>query len=165
MYHTHIADINQQGKGLAGGIVVVDDLETHDPARERVYLAQTMLDFAGGNGIPTGLNRRRGELPADTLLAGETYRLRFMNLTLAGSGLWYRFVSDRVLGGAEIYRLCWPRLPRIQLTRVHGAPAGDTALEGLDWAGWQQEACESHPSDERHDYPFSFVSLVRAARD
>jgi FtsP/CotA-like multicopper oxidase with cupredoxin domain len=95
MYHTHIADINQQGKGLAGGIVVVDDLETHDPARERVYLAQTMLDFAGGNGIPTGLNRRRGELPADTLLAGETYRLRFMNLTLAGSGLWYRFVSDR----------------------------------------------------------------------
>lgn len=67
-----------------------------------------------------------------------------------------------VIGGAEIYRLCWPRLSRIELTRVHGEPDGDTVLEGLDWTGWQQEACEPHPADERHHYPFSFVSLVRA---
>lgn len=95
MYHTHMADINQQGKGLAGGIVVVDDLEAYDPSHERVYMAQTALDMRARNVVPKAMNRRRGELPVDTVRAGETYRLRFMNLTLEGAGLRYRFVSDR----------------------------------------------------------------------
>ncbi|MCA9761790.1 MAG: multicopper oxidase domain-containing protein [Gemmatimonadetes bacterium] len=95
MYHTHIADINQQGKGLAGGIVVVDDLDAYDASHERVYLAQTALDVTAENAVPKAVNRRRGELPVDTVRAGETYRLRFMNLTLEGAGLEYRFVSDR----------------------------------------------------------------------
>ena len=69
-----------------------------------------------------------------------------------------------VIGGAEIYRLCWPRLSRIELTRVHGQPPGETVLDGLDWAGWREVACEAFPADARHDYPFSFVSLVRADR-
>jgi FtsP/CotA-like multicopper oxidase with cupredoxin domain len=94
MYHTHMADINQQGKGLAGGIVVVDDLAGYDPSRERVYMAQTALDIMARNVVPRAMNRRRGELPVDTVQAGETYRLRFMNLTLEGAGLQYRFVSD-----------------------------------------------------------------------
>jgi FtsP/CotA-like multicopper oxidase with cupredoxin domain len=96
MYHTHVSDINQQGKGLAGAIVVVDDPETYDAAHERVYLAHTVAR-ANSEGFQTQtvLNRVRRELPADTMQAGERYRLRFMNLTLAGGGLQFRFASDR----------------------------------------------------------------------
>jgi FtsP/CotA-like multicopper oxidase with cupredoxin domain len=116
MYHTHVADINQQGKGLAGGIVVVDELATYDASHERVFMAQTALDITARNAIPTAMNRERGELPADTVLAGETYRLRFMNLTLAGAGLSYRFVSDR--GGVD-----WTTV----------------AKDGFELPPWQQE--------------------------
>ncbi len=121
MYHTHISDINQQGKGLAGGIVVVDDLERHDPSHERVYMAQTMLDVPGGFRIPTLVNRTSRELPVDTVQAGEVYRLRFMNLTLAGAGMWYRFVSDR---GA------------VDWTTV--------AKDGFDLPTWQRERSPDH---------------------
>lgn len=96
MYHTHMADINQQGKGLAGPIVVVDDPDRHDATHERVLLAQTLLRFGPqGPQLPTVLHGRDGEHPVDTVHAGETYRLRFMNLTLAVRNLRFGFVSDR----------------------------------------------------------------------
>jgi dihydrofolate reductase len=68
-----------------------------------------------------------------------------------------------VIGGAEVYRQCWPRLSRIELTRVHAAPAGDTRLDGVDWSGWQESAVEHHPADERNEYDYSFVTLTRVA--
>ena len=69
-----------------------------------------------------------------------------------------------VIGGAEVYARALPLADRIELTRVHGQPPGETVLDGLDWAGWREVACEAFPADARHDYPFSFVSLVRADR-
>jgi dihydrofolate reductase len=67
-----------------------------------------------------------------------------------------------VIGGAEIYALCWPLLSRIELTRVHGHPQGDTFLNDLDWSGWRVETQERHAADERNDYDYSFVTLARA---
>lgn len=67
-----------------------------------------------------------------------------------------------VIGGAEIYRQCWPRLARIELTRVHAAPQGDTRLEGVDWSGWRPVSMERHPADERNEYDYSFVTLTPA---
>jgi dihydrofolate reductase len=67
-----------------------------------------------------------------------------------------------VIGGAEIYALCWPRLSRMELTRVHAQPVGDTLLSGLDWSGWRVVAEERHAADERNQYDYSFVTLVRA---
>lgn len=92
MYHTHISDINQQGKGLAGPIVVVDDLEAYDPATERTYLVHTWVDFANQRARPR-INHME-ELAPDTLVAGRQYRLRFMNLTLANAGFEFGFVAD-----------------------------------------------------------------------
>ena len=66
-----------------------------------------------------------------------------------------------VIGGADVYRQCWPRLARIELTRVHAAPPGDTRLVGVDWAGWQEQSSERHPADERNEYDYSFVTLTR----
>ena len=68
-----------------------------------------------------------------------------------------------VIGGAEIYRLAWPRLARLELTEVHADVEGDTRLEGFDAAEWREVAREHHPADERHALDFSFVTLERRA--
>lgn len=95
MYHTHVSDIRQQGAGLAGAVVVVDDLAAYDAGHERIYLAQRDLDLRQ----PAPRNRptinRQFTMPADTMYAGEEYRLRFMNLTLANGAYNFSFASDR----------------------------------------------------------------------
>jgi dihydrofolate reductase len=68
-----------------------------------------------------------------------------------------------VIGGADVYRQCWPLLRRIELTRVHAAPAGDTRLTGVDWSGWEVVASEHHVADDRNDHDFSFETLRRQA--
>lgn len=68
-----------------------------------------------------------------------------------------------VIGGAEIYALCWPWLERIELTRVHAHPEGDTYLHGLDWSGWQVASEERHAADGRNEHDYSFVTLTRVA--
>jgi FtsP/CotA-like multicopper oxidase with cupredoxin domain len=93
MYHTHMSDINQQGKGLAGPIVVVDDREAYDSSSERIYLANTFLNFQAQR-LEVHLNHA-AELVPDTVTAGREYRLRLMNLTLANPGLLFRFVADQ----------------------------------------------------------------------
>lgn len=92
MYHTHVSDINQQGKGLAGPIVVVDDLAAFDPTAERVYLAHTQLNLVEQR-LEVWLNHVAAP-PPDTVVAGREYRLRLMNLTLANPALQFRFVAD-----------------------------------------------------------------------
>lgn len=69
-----------------------------------------------------------------------------------------------VIGGAEVYALCWPRLSRIELTRVHAHPGGDTFLDGVDWSGWQVVSEERHAADERNESGYSFITLERPGR-
>ncbi len=66
-----------------------------------------------------------------------------------------------VIGGAEVYRQCWPRLARVELTRVHATPEGDTRLEGVDWGAWHAISSERHAADERNEFDYSFVTLTR----
>lgn len=66
-----------------------------------------------------------------------------------------------VIGGAEIFRQVLPRTDIIHLTRVHARVAGDVHFPDLDPAKWREAAVEHHAADERHQYPFSFVTLQR----
>jgi dihydrofolate reductase len=66
-----------------------------------------------------------------------------------------------VIGGAEIFRLALPLASRIELTVVEAEIAGDTHLPVLDPAEWLESAREPHPADERHAYPYTFVTLRR----
>jgi dihydrofolate reductase len=68
-----------------------------------------------------------------------------------------------VIGGAELYRQLLPRANRIELTEVAADIEGDTRLEPFPDAEWQETARESHAPDERHAWPFSFVTLRRRA--
>ncbi len=66
-----------------------------------------------------------------------------------------------VIGGAEVFRACWPLVERVELTEVHAQVPGDTRLEGFDRDGWREILRERHAADARHAHPFSFVTLLR----
>jgi dihydrofolate reductase len=93
----------------------------------------------------------------DWSAAGVTV-VRTLETALTAAG---RAAELMVIGGADVYALCWPRLARIELTRVHAHPEGDTFLRGVDWSGWQVGSEERHPADDRNDHDFSFVTLTR----
>jgi len=66
-----------------------------------------------------------------------------------------------VIGGAEVFAAFWPRVHRLELTEVHGDIEGNTRLEGFDRRQWRERFREEHAADERHAWPFSFVTLER----
>jgi len=69
-----------------------------------------------------------------------------------------------VIGGAQIYRQVLPRTDVVHLTRVHASVAGDVRFPELPSSHWQEVARERHDADDRHTYPFSFITLQRIAR-
>jgi dihydrofolate reductase len=66
-----------------------------------------------------------------------------------------------IIGGAEIYRLALPLADIIHLTRVHARVEADTFLPPLDPQEWRLRSREEHAADERHAYPYSFITLDR----
>lgn len=68
-----------------------------------------------------------------------------------------------VIGGAELYRQLLPRAQRIYLTEVDAELEGDAWFPAFDRSEWVVRAEERHPHDERHPWPYRFVTLERAA--
>lgn len=66
-----------------------------------------------------------------------------------------------VIGGAEIYAQALPIATRIELTRIHLAPEGDTRFPELDPARWQETASASHPAKDGLP-AYDFQTYVRA---
>ena len=66
-----------------------------------------------------------------------------------------------VIGGAEIYRQALPAADIIYLTEVHHAFEGDVTFPELDRAVWREESRQRHEADDKHAYPFTFVTLRR----
>ena len=69
-----------------------------------------------------------------------------------------------VVGGAQLYALAMPRASRLYLTLVDAQVEGDAFFPEIDPAVWREVAREPHAADERHAYPFAFVTLERVAR-
>jgi dihydrofolate reductase len=65
------------------------------------------------------------------------------------------------VGGAQIYRLVLPFARRIYLTHVHADVPGDITFPEFDSTQWADLECSSHPADEQHPYPLTFVTLQR----
>ena len=65
-----------------------------------------------------------------------------------------------IIGGASVYQQALPLADRLCLTEIDDTPAeADTFFPPYD--DWQEESREDHPTDDRHDYPYSFVDYVR----
>ena len=91
MYHTHINDIRQQGTGLYGAFVILEEGGAWDPDTDRVLLIGDA--FRGQQGPPTVLNGAT-ELPPAEFKVGTTYRLRLMNITLGSARARVRLSKD-----------------------------------------------------------------------
>jgi dihydrofolate reductase len=65
------------------------------------------------------------------------------------------------IGGAAVYRLVMPVARRIYLTHVHADVPGDTFFPDFDPTQWADVECTTHPADDQHAYPVTFVTLAR----
>jgi manganese oxidase len=77
MYHVHSEPGHQLAQGLYGPFIVEDPETPRDPELDRIFL---MASLGVGEDPPAALN---GSLdpPAEEFRAGETYRLRFMQVS------------------------------------------------------------------------------------
>lgn len=71
-----------------------------------------------------------------------------------------RAAAIMVIGGATVYAQALPIATRIELTRVHLSPDGDTFFADPDPAHWREVARASHPA-EGPAPAHSFITLVR----
>jgi dihydrofolate reductase len=66
-----------------------------------------------------------------------------------------------IIGGGELYRQTIGRACRLELTRVHARPAGDSAFPAIDLAQWREtERCE-FPAGPDDDGPFTALAYER----
>ena len=70
-----------------------------------------------------------------------------------------------VIGGAEIYARAMPFADRLEITRIHMRPEGDTAFPPIDPAVWREVSRMPHPAGEGDDAAFDFVSYAKAGGD
>jgi len=66
-----------------------------------------------------------------------------------------------VIGGGNLYAQTLPLADRLYLTEVKAHVAGDARFPPLDPGQWLEVGRESHPADEKNQYPYAFVVLER----
>lgn len=81
MYHTHMDENAELGRGLYGPIVVLEPGERWDPSRDLVFMLGTAVDR---DTVRLTINGRRAPSPME-LRAGTRYRLRLANIHTAGA--------------------------------------------------------------------------------
>ncbi|TAM11424.1 MAG: dihydrofolate reductase [Nevskiaceae bacterium] len=66
-----------------------------------------------------------------------------------------------VIGGAQVFAIALPLADRLELTRVHATPDGDTHFPAFDATAWQETWREELAADTRHPYACTFLRLQR----
>jgi dihydrofolate reductase len=122
----------------------------------KTYLSLAVKPLPGRTNIVV---TRDASFTAPDVLVASSLEIAFE----AARGDALRRGSDiMVIGGAEIYAQAMPLADRLEITRIHVAPEGDTVLPPIDPALWREAAREPHPAGEGDDGAFDFVSYVRA---
>ena len=68
-----------------------------------------------------------------------------------------------IIGGGEIYKQALPLADKLELTRVHATFDGaDTFFPELNLSQWKEVSNTHHEKDEKHNYPFSFITYLKA---
>lgn len=66
-----------------------------------------------------------------------------------------------VIGGGEIFRLTMPLAEKIYLTRVHHQFTADSFFPEISSNEWETLEEKSFEADEKHAYPYSFLTLQK----
>ncbi len=73
-----------------------------------------------------------------------------------------RFVTEiMVIGGADIFAQWLKKADRLEITEVHDSPDGDTFLEPVDPAEWDEVARVRHSKADGDTADFSYVTYKR----
>lgn len=65
-----------------------------------------------------------------------------------------------IVGGEQIYRIGMDLADRLYITWIHARFEGDAFFPEIG-NNWEEVEREEHPADERHAYPYSFVTYER----
>lgn len=67
-----------------------------------------------------------------------------------------------IIGGASVYHEAMPLADKLCVTHIEDTPEkADAFFPEIDLSIWKETACESHPTDEKHLYPYRFVDYQR----
>ena len=66
-----------------------------------------------------------------------------------------------VIGGAQVYASTLAIADVLFVTEVHTDAQGDVSFPPIDPAVWHETSRRSHPSDDRHEFAFDFVTYER----
>ncbi|MFT5846920.1 MAG: dihydrofolate reductase [Psychroserpens sp.] len=67
-----------------------------------------------------------------------------------------------IIGGGEIYKQAMSFVDRIEITRVHHSfPEADTYFPKIDLTIWKETNRKEHIKDEKHSFPFTFLTYER----
>lgn len=67
-----------------------------------------------------------------------------------------------IIGGEQIYRQALPFADKLFLTKIHAEfPDADTFFPEIKANEWAEESRETFPSDDKNQFPYSFVNLLR----
>ncbi|AWM13231.1 diacylglycerol kinase [Flavobacterium sediminis] len=66
-----------------------------------------------------------------------------------------------IIGGGEIYKQSMLVATKIELTRVHTEVEADTFFPEIKSEDWKLVEESFHPSDEKHSFPFTFLTYVK----
>lgn len=76
-------------------------------------------------------------------------------LNMAGSNAF-------IIGGEQIYSQALPLAEKLFLTEIHADfPDADTFFPEINTDQWAEESRETFPADEKNQFPYSFVNLIR----
>jgi dihydrofolate reductase len=62
-----------------------------------------------------------------------------------------------IIGGASFYEQMLDRADRLYVTLVHANVEGDAWFPEVDFSQWREVYREDHGTDEKNQYPFSFL--------
>ncbi|WP_284682763.1 dihydrofolate reductase [Chondrinema litorale] len=66
-----------------------------------------------------------------------------------------------IIGGASIYESALDKADKLYLTLVHTEIDGDAFFPEINKNDWEVTNTEKHEKDEKHNYAFTFQTLVR----
>jgi dihydrofolate reductase len=66
-----------------------------------------------------------------------------------------------ICGGAEVYARTLALAERLYLTEVHADCNADTFFPEFSRDDWIEQSIEPHTADEKNEYPFTFLVLVK----
>jgi dihydrofolate reductase len=69
-----------------------------------------------------------------------------------------------IIGGADLYHQTIDRAARLEITRVHARPEGDSVFPQIDPARWRETGRREHPAGRDDEAAFTTLVYERHAR-